>query len=174
MTKNDRIMQYKNLMGDIGIPVVKLDDIGFFDAPASVKYHGAYTGGLFDHSFLTAKALVELTEKLNLEWERPESPYIVGMYHDMCKCDNYRYDSESYKWMYNQDVIIPDHGAKSVITLQKFIALTDEEVACIRWHMGAYETDVKMWNYYGKAIEKYHNVLFTHTADMISSKIYGV
>jgi HD superfamily phosphohydrolase YqeK len=174
MTKNDRIMQYKNLMGDIGIPVVKLDDIGFFDAPASVKYHGAYTGGLFDHSFLTTKALVELTEKLNLEWERPESPYIVGMYHDMCKCDNYRYDSESYKWMYNQDVIIPDHGAKSVITLQKFIALTDEEVACIRWHMGAYETDVKMWNYYGKAIEKYHNVLFTHTADMISSKIYGV
>jgi hypothetical protein len=40
--------------------------------------------------------------------------------------------------------------------------------------MGAYETDPKMWNYYGAAIEKYHNVLFTHTADMIASKILGV
>lgn len=40
--------------------------------------------------------------------------------------------------------------------------------------MGAYEKDMKMWDYYGRAIEKYPNVLFTHTADMIASKILGV
>lgn len=51
---------------------------------------------------------------------------------------------------------------------------TDEEIACIRWHMGAYETDTKMWNYYGRAIETFPNVLYTHTADMIASKIRGV
>ena len=49
-----------------------------------------------------------------------------------------------------------------------------EEIICIRWHMGAFETDTKMWDYYGKAIEKYPNVLYTHTADMIASRIQGV
>ena len=38
--------------------------------------------------------------------------------------------------------------------------------------MGAYEKD--MWNEYDKAIIKYPNVLYTHTADMIASKIVGV
>ena len=178
MNKDDRIEQYKNFMGDPlknrYIETHKLDDIGFFTAPASTKYHGAYEGGLFDHSFLTTKSLVELTEKLYLKWERPESPYIVGMFHDLCKCDNYVKDFETNKYIYNPDIIIPGHGDKSVIMLQKYIKLTDEEIACIRWHMGAYETDPKMWNYYDKAIEKYPNVLFTHTADMIASKIMGV
>ena len=177
MIKQDRIEQYlKNKIGNVEryIAVKDLDKIGFFDAPASIKYHGAYNGGLFDHSFLTAKALVELTEKLSLKWERPESPYIVGMYHDLCKCDNYVVDPETGKYIYNPDIIIPGHGDKSVMILQKYITLTDEEIACIRWHMGAYETDTKLWNYYGKAIEKYPNVLFTHTADMMSSKILGV
>ena len=45
--------------------------------------------------------------------------------------------------------------------------------ASTKYH-SAYETDTKLWNYYGKAIEKYPNVLFTHTADMMSSKILGV
>lgn len=178
MNKDDRVKQYKNFM-DYNKPVYPirvetLEELGFFTAPASTKYHGAYEGGLFDHSFLTAKALVELTEKLDLKWERPESPYIVGMFHDLCKCDNYVKDFETDKYIYNPEIIIPGHGEKSVMILQKYIDLTDEEIACIRWHMGAYETNTKMWNYYGKAIEKYPNVLFTHTADMISSRILGV
>lgn len=178
MNKEDRIKLYKNFM-DYNKPVYPirvetLEELGFFTQPASTKYHGAYEGGLFDHSFLTTKALVELTEKLDLKWERPESPYIVGMFHDLCKCDNYVKDFETDKYIYNPEIIIPGHGDKSVIMLEKYIPLTDEEIACIRWHMGAYETDPKMWNYYGKAIEKYSNVLYTHTADMIASKIKGV
>lgn len=178
MTKNERIKQYKNFMGlgiiyeTFPISIKTLDSLGFFNAPASTKYHGAYEGGLFDHSLLTAKSLVELTEKLGLTWGRPASPYIVGMFHDLCKCDNYVKNLNSYT--YNPDIIIPGHGDKSVIMLSQYMRLTNEEIACIRWHMGAFETDTKMWNYYGKAIEKYPNVLFTHTADMIASKIKGV
>lgn len=154
--------------------VRSLDLKGFFTAPASTKYHGAYEGGLFDHSLEVAKQLVNLTKKLGLTWDKPESPYVVGMFHDLCKCDNYVIDIETGKYKYNPDIIIPGHGDKSIIMLQKMIALTDEEIACIRWHMGTYETDTKMWDYYGRAIEQYPNVLYTHTADMIASKIVGV
>jgi hypothetical protein len=175
MSDRNRPRDYIEFMPAVGmLDISKLGEIGFFTAPASTKYHGAYEGGLFDHSLETAKSLVELTTKLNLKWERPESPFIVGMYHDLCKCDNYVKDFETDKYIYNPDIIIPGHGEKSVMILQKYMSLTDEEIACIRWHMGAYETDTKMWSYYDKAIEKYPNVLYTHTADMIASKIVGV
>jgi len=188
----DRLNKYINFMPTTCLLKFEiLEKLGFFTAPASTKYHGNYEGGLFDHSYEVARQLVELTEKLGLKWERPESPYIVGMFHDLCKCDNYIkrpniteakdksgnvikaiVTGEHYE--YNPDIIIPGHGEKSIIILQKYLQLTDEEIACIRWHMGAYETDTKMWEYYGRAIEKYPNVLYTHTADMIASKIIGV
>lgn len=178
MNENTRKEKYKamfpNYFSKFVIGRNDLDNMGFFTAPASTRFHGAYEGGLFDHSLEVTNALVELTEKLGLTWERPESPYIVGMYHDLCKCDLYEWDIESGRYKLNDDLIIPGHGEKSVIIAQKYIALTDEEIACIRWHMGAYETDTKMWEYYGRAIEKYPNVLYTHTADMIASKIVGV
>lgn len=175
MTKEQRINAYFDFMPTHdGAFIPKLNALGFFTAPASTKYHGAYEGGLFDHSLETAKALVDLTKKLGLKWQRDESPYIVGMFHDICKCDNYIYNEYTLEWEYRPDIIIPGHGDKSVIMLQRFIDLTNEEIACIRWHMGAYEKDPKMWDYYGKAIEKYPNVLYTHTADMIASKIKGV
>lgn len=174
MNKDERIKAYREIMPTLGRFPLVLDSLGFFTAPASTKYHGAYEGGLFDHSLETTKALVALTDRLNLKWERPESPYIVGMYHDLCKCDNYIRDIETNKFTYNPEIIIPGHGDKSVILLSRYINLTDEEIACIRWHMGAYETDTKMWDYYGRAIEKYPNVLYTHTADMIASRIKGV
>ena len=177
MTKLERIEKYKKFMGDIltqDVFIETLDKLGFFDAPASIKYHGAYKGGLFDHSLATAEALVELTNKLGLTWTRPSSPYIVGMLHDLCKCDNYVVDFETDKYIHNPDLILDGHGEKSIIMIQKFMSLEDEEIACIRWHMGAFEKDSNLWNYYGRAVEKYPNVLYAHTADMIASRIKGV
>lgn len=174
-SKDERIQEYKWFFNNnTFIPAETLDDLGFFTAPASTKYHGAYEGGLFDHSLEVAKQLVNLTDKLGLKWEKSKAPHIVGMFHDLCKCDNYAVDFETGKYKYNQDLIIPGHGEKSVIMLQKLMKISDEEIACIRWHMGAFENDPKMWDYYGRAIEKYPNVLYTHTADMIASRIIGV
>ena len=172
--KKQYIEFFHNNQLPIPISVKLLEESGFFTAPASTKYHGSYEGGLFDHSLETAKQLVNLTKKLGLKWSRPESPYIVGLFHDVCKCDNYVKDKETGKYIYNPDMIIPGHGEKSVILLQRAIKLTAEEISCIRWHMGAYETDTKMWEYYGRAVERWPNVLYTHTADMIASKIVGI
>jgi len=65
------------------------------------------------------------------------------------------------------------HGEKSVIILQQNIQLTDEEMYCIRWHMGAFD-DKENWNSYGRACTVYPNVLYTHTADMVAARILGV
>lgn len=109
---------------------------GFFSAPASTKYHGAYEGGLFDHSFAVMNFLVELSAKNGLKWQRAESPFIVGMFHDLCKIDNYRHPimeelsvgelsdgSKVYhiydesKWEYNPNTQFKGHGDKSIILL---------------------------------------------------------
>lgn len=169
----ERIALYNSFMPPERIPVDVLSELGFFTAPASTKRHGSYTGGLFDHSIAVARYLVELTRKLGLDWEKPRSPYIVGMYHDLCKCGLYVPKKEG-GYDFNADLIIPGHGDRSVIILQTLFDLTNEEIACIRWHMGSYETDTRLWNCYGKAVTKYPNVLFTHTADMYASKVIGV
>ena len=149
-----------------------LDKLGFFTAPASTKYHGNYDGGLFDHSYAVTEALVNLTKKLGLQWQRKLSPYIVGMFHDLCKCDDYYFDNESQSYK-KKDVILNGHGEKSVIIAQSILNLTEEEILCIRWHMGAYD-DKENWNILGRAIEEYPNVLYTHTADMIAARIKGI
>lgn len=176
MNKIERIKKYHALTDSVSpvMDVEDLDYLGFFTAPASTRFHGNYEGGLFDHSLAVTESLVNLTEKLGLTWERPASPYIVGMYHDLCKCDSYIWDIETGKYIFNPDIVIPGHGEKSIIIASQYLLLTEEEITCIRWHMGPYEKDPKMWEYYGRAIEKYPNVLYTHTADMIASKIKGV
>lgn len=146
--------------------------LGFFDAPASTKYHLNVEGGLFMHSLHVTDALVTLTLRNELQWVRPESPYIVGMFHDICKADTYRYD-KLMGWQYNSDTLLKGHGSKSVMILSSITELTEEEIACICYHMGAF-TDKDEWNDYTRAIHKYPNVLWTHHADMIATHIIEV
>lgn len=177
----DRIEVFRNTMYE-AIPadiveyhmVNPLKQMGFFTAPASTKYHGNYPGGLFDHSFMVTKCLLSLTRRMELTWNNPKSPYVVGMFHDLCKCDQYRYNEQTKAYEYRQNLTLCGHGEKSVILAQQIDTLSEEEILCIRWHMGAYETDTKLWNNYGAAIEKYPNVLWTHTADMMASRIFKI
>lgn len=156
-----------------------LKKLGYFEAPASLSHHTNTTGGLYLHSQCVANNLLMLTKKLELIWERPESPYIVGLFHDLCKADCYKHakpidDGDiSDKWEYNNSSILTGHGDRSVILTQKLLSLTDEEIACIRWHMGAFD-DKENWNNYGHAVTLYPNVLWTHTADMMAARIDGV
>ena len=61
----------------------------YFTAPASKDHHGAYKGGLMKHSIQVAYELERITVKMGLRWERPESPEIIGLLHDVCKLDDY-------------------------------------------------------------------------------------
>lgn len=173
LTMDERIMIFMERMS----PFVKRDVVawleshGFFTAPASIMYHGAYDGGLFDHSFEVTQTLWKLTKDNSLKWDRPESPLIVGMFHDLCKTDSYKANFDG--WTYNNDTILKGHGDKSVMMLASLMKLTEEEVACIRYHMGAFVKQDE-WNDYTRAVRSYPNVLWTHHADMIASHVKGV
>lgn len=187
LTTNRRIELFDGLMKE---KISKefydwLIENGFFTQAASTKYHGAYEGGLFDHSYEVTQVLLDMTQRLNLQWTRPESPYIIGMFHDLCKIDNYitivdepgetmmgtnEVKGKEIHFEYNQDCILKGHADKSIMLLSQFINLTEEEMLCIRFHMGAYEGQ-DQWDNYDKAIRKYETVLFTHTADMYASKV---
>lgn len=169
LTKEDPRWEFLSSRGVDKDLIVRLNDMGFFSAPASSTHHLSYTGGLFDHSVNVYMQLEGLTRDLSLSWEREESPFVVGMFHDLCKCDNYKLQGGI--WL-KDDPIIKGHGSKSVILLSSLMRLTEEEAYCIRFHMGAYETED--WDSYSKAIKKYPNVLWTHTADMIASQIKEV
>lgn len=98
MTERDRRSEFLDFMRmPDGSPLTTIDVLdyltskGFFSAPASTKYHGNYEGGLFDHSLSVAKHLVGLTERLRLKWKDCRSPYLVGIFHDLCKIDQYRH-----------------------------------------------------------------------------------
>lgn len=152
---------------------------GFFKAPASTKYHGNYEGGLLEHSVAVTKFLVQLTEDNHLIWRKSRSPYIVGMFHDLCKIDQYKpvFGTGNIPpfvgYEYNPDTLLKGHGEKSVMLLSQFYRLTDEEIMCIRYHMGAF-TDKSEWNDYTRAVSQYPNVLWTHQADMLASHVAGV
>ena len=173
-----------------GTPLVPVDMVdylvsyGFFTAPASTKYHGAYEDGLYQHSVAVTKFLLRLTEDNKLIWRNERSPYIVGMFHDLCKIDQYRhpvigetlggdYIADNGKWEYNTNTLLKGHGEKSVMLLSQFYRLTEEEICCIRYHMGAF-TDKSEWNDYTRAVSQYPNVLWTHQADMMASHVAGV
>lgn len=167
----------------------QLSDMGFFNAPASAKYHAAYAGGLYKHSKWVTAALLYLTEKLDLHWLRPESPWIIGMFHDLCKSDEYIQDHTSYSLIadgspiytpenlsYNRNddtkLELTGHGNKSVMLASTILQLTPEEMLAIRYHMGAYE--ISDWAQIDNAINRFPNVYWAHVADMMASKLYGV
>lgn len=161
----------------------------FTTAPASTKYHGNYEGGLLEHSVNVMNALCKFTNDNHLSWERPESPIIIGLFHDICKVDAYKRKESSetlytgdgtYEkipvydgFEYNNETLLKGHGDKSVMMLASLIQLTVEEVACIRYHMGAF-TDKEEWNDYTRAIHEYPNVLWTHHADCYATHVMEV
>lgn len=184
MTLNEKIAKFKQIMTNAkGEPIYdqkvidKLVELRFFQAPASSKFHGDHDGGLFDHSCEVTKLLVDLTTANMLQWDDPDSPYIVGMYHDICKCDQYRklvgFDDHGRLYEFNPHTTLKGHGDKSVMMLSTFVKLTEEEMMCIRYHMGAF-CDKADWGYFTRAVKLFPNVLWTHVADMIASQIMGV
>lgn len=155
-----------------------MNETDFYSAPASTKYHGDYEGGLASHSMAVASLLDSWTERLGLVWRDKRSPIFIGLLHDICKIDMYKpvYGETGkiacYEYRPEADGFL--HGVRSVDLLKnRFnIELTDEEEVCIMYHMGPWTKDVPDTEpTYSQMLDKYHNLLWVHTADMYASQI---
>ena len=148
----------------------KLGRTSFYQMPASTKYHNNTEGGLLQHCLTVWKNLETLTETLSLKWEDPSSPFVIAMLHDACKIDAYYYNPDYGCWGRNEGH--PEgHGDLSLKVIEELdIELTEEEKLCIRWHMGAFDKK-ENWAGFTEAIHRYPNVLWVHSADMMSSQI---
>lgn len=149
------------------------EETDFFTAPASTKYHGAFAGGLLMHSI---NVCTELRLDPNSKVYPTETLIIVALLHDICKANCYRTEKRNVKenggWVEKQVYVFEDelplgHGEKSLYLASKFIKLSDEEAAAIRWHMGAFDCAFRGGDRgLNAAYEKYPLAVLLHMADM--------
>lgn len=142
---------------NIDYVIEDLEDLGFFEAPASSRNHFNFEGGLVEHSLNVYKIAVMLKEQMQIF--RPDviaripddSIAIAALLHDVCKADIYKKvikkvkneigvwePQESYNIDYSNFPV--GHGEKSVIMLLRSgLDLSDDEILAIRWHMGGWD-----------------------------------
>lgn len=159
----------------------------FFTAPSSTRFHGAYEGGLVQHSVNVYHCLKDYlsrprTKELYGMDYSEETIALVALLHDVCKVNFYtvemrnRKNDETGQWekvpFYTVNDTLPyGHGEKSVYILSGYFygddRLTREEAFAIRYHMGFSGTED---NYViGKALEMYPLALALNVADMEAS-----
>lgn len=127
--------------------LVKLSELGFFEKPASSKFHSNFPGGLCEHSLAVFYLFNRLhsTSKIKLN---SESIKIVCLLHDVCKC-----------------MVKPEHhGLSSVNFIKEYIELTELEEKMILYHMGHYGKEYTIEEYNQEA-NKYPLIKMLYFAD---------
>jgi hypothetical protein len=153
----------------------------FFTAPASTRYHGAYEGGLVEHSLNVYDCLVDILarprmkEVYGVEYS-DESIAIAALLHDLCKVNFYKTSfrnvkDETGKWVSAPYFTIEDslpygHGEKSVYMISGYMRLTRDEAFAIRYHMGFSDATDAGKNNVGRALEMFPLAFATCCADM--------
>lgn len=183
---NDIRKKIKDLLRDTkreGIEdlIAYMDQIGFYKAPASTRFHGSYEGALAIHSYnvyLNARVIADSLTDSNWVNDHMDSIVICSILHDLGKCGQFGKplytenilkngnQSEAQPYKHNPDLMDLPHEITSVIEIQKFIKLTEEEQRAIAWHNGLY--GIFKYEIQGKEDELY---MIIHWADMWASRI---
>ena len=151
----------------------KLKTIGYYDAPASKDHHLAVKGGLVQHSLNVTTRLSVLSTQMHIHWSREESIYIVGMLHDLVKCQCYKLNPDGKTYSYVQPKW-PGHGTASVMiaTVELGIQLNPDEAAAITYHMGAFGLTGRALDEFDAALDAFPGqIIATHTADWSASRL---
>lgn len=155
------------------------DASDFFTAPSSTRFHGAYEGGLVEHSLNVYECLKDYlnrprTKELYGMDYTPETIAVTALLHDICKVGFYAVDYRNAKneqgvwekvpYYTVRDTLPYGHGEKSVYMIQSFMRLTRDEAFAIRYHMGFSGNEDK--NSVGRALEIFPLALAVNVADM--------
>lgn len=137
----------------MGLLIEEMEAIGFFEAPASGANHCHCPGGLAEHSLNVARTAETIASKLwgDAYSDMADSVLVSALLHDLGKCGDYgkklyvdnilksgnRSESKPYKR--NKDLIPTPHGMKSYDIANRYIDLSEEEEAAIKYHDGFFE-----------------------------------
>jgi hypothetical protein len=123
----------------------------FFTAPASMRFHSSYEGGLVEHSVNVYNCLTDYLSRERVKniykmSYNSETIAVVSLLHDICKINCYKPSTRNVKdengvWTtvptYSWNDNLPyGHGEKSVYIISGFMRLSREEAFAIRYHMG--------------------------------------
>lgn len=145
----------------------------FFSAPASTKFHGAYEGGLCEHSLDVYRMALKTKEAYELDLSM-ESVAVAALFHDLCKVNFYKKDIRNQKingqwqevpcYTVEEKYCFGGHGSKSVFLVQQFMKLKTDEAAAINCHMGAAAGGDAVRDS-GNAYQAFPLAWITHVAD---------
>ena len=153
----------------------------FFTAPASTRFHGAYEGGLLEHSLNVYECLCDQVKhskfcsKYGFTFSE-ESLAIAALLHDVCKTNFYKTEMrnvkkngiwESVPYYTIEDNLPYGHGEKSVYIISGYMKLTRDEAFAIRYHMGF--SGPEDANQVGRALEMFPLAFSLCVADMEAS-----
>ncbi len=124
----------------------------FFTAPASTKYHNAYTGGLLIHTLNVYNRILELSELPQFNHIKYHSMALVALTHAWCRIGLYESYYKNVKDEYGNwkqveafrkvEPPVPlGYGESSLYMAQKYFKLNLEETLAIRWYGGKYYCD---------------------------------
>ena len=156
-----------------------LEENEFYSCPASSRFHGAYSGGLLDHSLNVYDELKRLLSVYPEIQVSEESIIISALLHDLCKANLYAIEKKNRKvdgkwetydgYITKEKFCFGGHGSKSVFLAQHFIKLTPDEAVAINSHMSSWEDGAA--RYVGNAFEQCPFAWAVHVADEAATYI---
>lgn len=161
--------------------LAEMEHMGFYDAPASTRFHGAKEGALAEHSLNVLNCARTLAKAwMGKKWyeEHKDSIVICSLLHDLGKCGQFGKPlyipnvlksgkaSDVQPYTTNGDLMTLPHEVVSCIEATKYIDLTEEEQRAIAWHNGLY--GCFKYDIQGKETELY---MIIHFADMWASRV---
>lgn len=173
--------------------VAHMEEMGFFEAPCSTRFHLAKKGGLAEHSYNVFTIASDLGDILmgeagKMPKELADSVTICALLHDLGKAGQYGkpgyipnmlkgkptkanpapepYQSLTKPYENNPELLSVDHEVRSIQIISRYIDLTEEESWAILMHNGMYGPF--KYQIQGKETPLY---LLLHMADMWASRV---
>lgn len=182
--KNNNEIRFIELLSKLNIDLTEinklLDRIGYFDAPASTQYMGAYPGGLCEHALKTAHELGVLCNAYFPSRYSEEDVIKVAFFKDIYKATMYEAymknvkDEESGQWTAvpayktregTNRPVYGDLALSSYFQIKKFISLTDEQSLAIIHSTGDFPPDIH------EVMRTYPLVALTRMADTAATHL---
>lgn len=169
-----------------------MESKGFWEAPASTRFHENFAGGLALHSARVANQAMMLVDGLPFSCVLNTSSdfakiWICALMHDFCKLGYYESYSKNQKnsvtgaWETVKAYKVAEerrsylgHGEDSAVIATRLIpVISDDMLLAIRWHMGLWDCSPAQQGTFGDACRKYPLVHLIQFADLLSTTEYA-